>query len=190
MSDSDTWDKRFRGTRDPGPASLVLLSNLHLLPDIGLALDLACGTAGNGLLLAERGLDTELWVVSPMALELQQQWARERGLALRACRRDCEACPPQANQYDVISVAHFLHRPLCRYLSAALKPGGLLFYQTFTANKLGPAGPSRPEFLLQPTELPRLFTELQPRYYRDDDRCGDLNVGERDRALFVGQKPG
>lgn len=183
------WDQRFAGTQEPGPPALVLECNQHLLPSSGTALDLACGTAGNGLLLAQKGLQTSLWDSSAVALELQRQWAIQRGLHIETALRDCELSPPQAEQFDIICVAHFLHRPLCQPLCSALKPGGLLFYQTFCRDKLDPAGPSSPDFLLQAAELPDLFGQLQLRFYREDGRCGDLRLGERNRALLVAQKP-
>ena len=189
MNQAQKWDQRFLGTRVPGPPARVLECNQHLLPTVGQALDLACGTAGNGLLLARCGLRTSLWDISPVALELQRQWAQQRQLVVDTEQRDCERHPPARAQFDVICVAHFLHRPLCRKLGAALKPGGVLFYQTFCSNKLSPEGPSCPDFLLQAGELPRLFTGLQLRFYREDDRCGNLARGERDCALMVAQKP-
>ncbi|MCZ6827991.1 MAG: class I SAM-dependent methyltransferase [Gammaproteobacteria bacterium] len=189
MSQADKWDQRFRGTRQPDAPALVLESNLHLLPAGGLALDLACGIASNGLLLAERGLQTSLWDISSVALELQRQWARQRQLEITTLQRDCARDPPTSEQFDVICVAHFLHRPLCPIVYTALKPGGLLFYQTFCNDKIDPAGPSSPEFLLQPGELPELFRQLRVRFYREDGRCGDLQLGERNRALLVAQKP-
>jgi tellurite methyltransferase len=183
------WDLRFAGTREPGPPALVLECNLHLLPASGTALDLACGTAGNGLLLAQHGLQTSLWDISAVALELQQQWARQQGLQIETSLRDCELRPPAPQQFDIICVAHFLHRPLCQALCSALKPGGLLFYQTFCGDKLDSNGPSNPDFLLQAVELPELFKQLQLRFYREDGRCGNLQAGERNRALLVAQKP-
>jgi tellurite methyltransferase len=183
------WDQRFAGTQEPGAPALVLACNQHLLPGSGTALDLACGTAGNGLLLAQRGLRTSLWDSSAVALELQRKWALQRQLQVDTSLRDCELSPPGAAQFDVICVAHFLHRPLCQALCAALTPGGLLFYQTFCSDKLDSAGPSSPDFLLQAAELPVLFKQLQLRFYREDGRCGDLRQGERNRALLVAQKP-
>ena len=42
-----------------------------------------------------------------------------------------------------------------------LAPGGLLLYETFTLEQQAlPYGPSNPEYLLAPGELPRLFADL------------------------------
>jgi hypothetical protein len=51
-------------------------------------------------------------------------------------------------------------------LAAALAPGGLLLYETFTVHQreLG-YGPSRDEFLLQPGELPGLFPALEVSHH-------------------------
>jgi tellurite methyltransferase len=188
MSDAKKWDRRYRDVTTASPPSWVLTHNQHLLPATGNALDLACGTSGNGLLLAQRGLTTSVWDISHTALTLQLQWAQAEQLTLDTLQRDCEKNPPAAASFDIICVAHFLHRPGCASLSAALKPGGVLFYQTFCANKLASAGPSRAEHLLLPGELPGLFADLQIRFYREDDRCGDLDQGERNRAFLVAQK--
>lgn len=189
MTQEDKWNRRFESATEPGPAALVVSSNLHLLPARGKSLDLACGTAGNGLLFAQHGLDSCLWDISSVALQRQRDWACEQHLPVTVLQRDCEAEPPGVSSFDVICVAHFLHRPLCEHLSAALKPGGLLFYQTFCANKRDPIGPSSPEFLLGEGELPRLFPGLQLRFYREDGHCGDMDRGERNRALMVAEKP-
>ncbi len=184
----DKWEQRYRGAGELLPPARVLMDNLHLLPEQGVALDLACGISGNGALLARRGLRVEVWDTSTEALALQNSMADSEGYPLTTRARDCEQSPPAPDSFDIITVCHFLFRPGCSDLVHALKPGGLLFYQTFTAGKLGDSGPSSANFLLQSNELLSLFSELEVRYYREDARCGDLGYGERDRALFVGQK--
>ena len=88
----------------------------------------------------------------------------------------------------MIVVSRFLHRPSLPALAQALRPGGLLFYQTFNRNK--PAGgPSSPDFLLEPGELPEVFSNLTLRVYQEYGRAGDLNEGNRHETLFVGQAP-
>jgi 2-polyprenyl-3-methyl-5-hydroxy-6-metoxy-1,4-benzoquinol methylase len=190
---TETWERRYSRALLLGqgldPPAKVLASNVHLLPASGLALDLACGNSGNGLLLAQQGLDAHVWDTAPSALALQEKTAAEHKLCLTACLRDCEKSPPETQSFDVISVCHFLHRASCARLVAALKPGGLLFYQTFHCNKVDPHGPSNPDFLLRPNELLMLFKELELRYYREDGACGKLEDGDRNRSYYVGQKP-
>ncbi|MGD8429109.1 MAG: SAM-dependent methyltransferase, partial [Ectothiorhodospiraceae bacterium] len=56
----ETWEKRYGGA-DAAPAqpARVLREFSHLLPEAGVALDLACGRGGNAVYLARRGLDVQ-----------------------------------------------------------------------------------------------------------------------------------
>ena len=71
---------------------------------------------------------------------------------------------------------------------AALKPGGLLFYQTFTRHKLDKSGPSNPDYLLARNELLQLFAPLTVIYYQEYPAIGDLQRGNRNEAQLIGQK--
>jgi SAM-dependent methyltransferase len=182
------WDAAYSGDKQAGEARWVLRENSHLLPVSGTALDLACGLGANALLLAQHGLDTHAWDISPVALEKLKQTGQQQGLDIHTEHRDIEQNPPTPNSFDVIVVSHFLYRPICQDLIAALKPGGLLFYQTYHQQKLGSSGPSSEKFLLKPQELLRLFSNLDIVFYREDGRCGNLEEGLRDLSYLVGQK--
>lgn len=183
------WDQRYRQPPNHEPSSAqVLRENLHLLPKIGDALDLACGLGGNALMLAKAGLQVQAWDLSPVAVaSLQSRLMGESG-SLSATVRDVSANPPQPASFDVIVVSYFLDRTLTQPLCAALRPGGLLFYQTFVRDKVSPLGPSNPDFLLAEGELLSMFAELRPRIYREEGRLGNTTQGLRNEALFVGQK--
>ena len=182
------WDERYREAEPPG-AVRVLMENSHLLPASGEALDLACGLGGNALLLAQAGLRTWAWDISPLAIERLNAAASAAGLPLSAEVRDVLAAPPSALSFDVIIVSRFLERDLCPALMAALRPGGLLFYQTFTRDKAVPGGPVNPDFLLAENELLRLFDGLRLRVYREEGSIGNVQHGFRNEALLVAQQP-
>ena len=88
---------------------------------------------------------------------------------------------------DVV-VSHFLERTLTESLCAALRPGGLLFYQTFVRDKVGQQGPGNPDYLLAENELLSMFATLRLRVYREEGCLGDTMQGLRNEALYVGQK--
>lgn len=185
----EKWDARYReAERIPEPAR-VLAENHHLLPAAGSALDLACGLGENALSLAAAGLAVTAWDLSPVAIERLKAEAQRRGLAVTAEVRDVQARPPGPESFDVILVAHFLDRDLIPAIAAALRPGGLLLYQTFTREAVNACGPSNPDFRLAPNELLRLFPGLLVRVYREEGRLGDLTRGTRDLALLVAQRP-
>ena len=183
------WDAIYRNKpyRRPG-ANEVLVDNLHLLPERGCALDLACGLGGDALLLAAKGFETTAWDCSAVALERLQSAAQEQQTSVitEQCDIDSRAFPSE--QFDVISVGHFLSRPLSDKIVAALKPGGLLFIQTWCREKVAEVGPGNPEFLLAPNELLRLFSALSVVLYREEARVGDLTQGWRNQAMLIGQR--
>ncbi|WP_139556825.1 class I SAM-dependent methyltransferase [Methylotetracoccus oryzae] len=185
----DAWNERYRARGgSPSEACRVLVDNAHLLPPGGEALDLACGTGGNALFLARRGLTVYAWDLALNAVNALRSAARLEASAIHAQACDIDTVAWSADRFDVIVVSRYLDRALAPHLCDSLRPGGLLFYQTFTAAKLDAAGPRNPAFLLDDNELLALFGSLKVRYYREDSRCGDLAVGLRNEAYFVGQK--
>jgi SAM-dependent methyltransferase len=187
---STKWNERFTDATSPGRPASVLADNQHLLPANGRALDLACGLGGNALLLASRGLQVDALDSSSVALAKLTAFAHEQNLPVTAQLCDIERDWRPRPTYDVIVCSHYLHRPACAHIVAALKPGGLLYYQTFTIDKLTSAGPSTQHYLLCTGELLSLFQGLAPIYYREDARYGDLNYGQRDTASLVASKAG
>ena len=182
------WDRRHAEAEGIGEPALILGRYGHLLPREGDALDLACGRGASALFLARRGLATSAWDLSPVAIERLRGAAASAGLAIDAQVRDLVARPPRPGSFDVILVSHFLERGLAGPLMAALRPGGLLFYQTFTRERVGDAGPANPDYRLAPNELLRLFAPLRLRAYQEEGRLGDLGQGVRDLALYVGER--
>ena len=187
--DASKWNQRYREkTQTPGPCS-VLQQQCHLLPETGIALDLACGLGGNSLFLAARNLEVQAWDISAVALARLQQQAAQPDLKISTEIRDLKALPPVPQSFDCIVVSYYLERSICPAIAASLKPGGVLFYQTFTAGKLSDKGPSSKEFLLENNELLQLFQGLEIRFYQENGRCGNLEAGDRDTAMLVAQKP-
>ena len=187
-STQDTWDSRYREAGLPGAPATVLLENAHLLPRSGAALDLACGLGANSLLLAEHGLQTHAWDISPVAVEKLRAVALERRLPIIAEVKDALRDPLPPAQFDVIAVTHYLERALTQPLINALKTGGLLFYQTFTRTAVSDEGPQKDEWRLADGELLTMFAPLRPLVYREEGRIGDLSQGFRNKALLVAVK--
>lgn len=182
------WQARYQATEgEPRPAR-VLRELGFLLPCRGRALDLACGRGGNALLMAAQGLDVSAWDYAPAAIEDLQRRARERGLDIHAEVQDVIAAPLPPDSFDVISVSYFLERDLAPAIAAALRPGGLLFYETFTREAVTDNGPSNPAFRLAPNELLRLFSGLRVVDYCEHARLGDLSAGQRDIASLVAMR--
>jgi SAM-dependent methyltransferase len=157
-----------------GPPSPYLLSELPRLREaaaLGPVLDLACGRGRNALAVAEAGLRVAGIDRDAMALAALRAAARERGAAVPAVRADLEAglgIPVRPASCGGILVFRFLFRPLAPAIEAALAPGGILLYETFTVDQrsLG-HGPGNPAFLLEPGELPALFAGLELLHFSE-----------------------
>lgn len=102
------------------------------------------------------------------------RWLRSRGLAVTGVDRDAAALhalsgldgvtilvadieggpwPFPPGSFDGVVVTNFLHRPLFPRLVGALRPGGVLIYETFAAGNERFGRPANPDHLLQPGEL-------------------------------------
>ena len=182
------WDKIYLDNQAQPEAAQVLSMQRHLLPEQGCALDLACGLGGNAVLLAEHGLQVDAWDISAVALLKLTAYAEQGRLSIATRMGSISPNWLPQNHYDVIVISRFLDRSLCNAIMAALKPEGLLFYQTFTRSKLDQQGPSNPDYLLDANELLTLFSSLSLVFYQEYARIGDLRHGNRNEACFIGQK--
>lgn len=183
------WQEKYREAKERGPVTEVLLQNQHLLPAKGKALDLACGLGANALFLADKGLHCQAWDYSSVALEKLDTSARKQQLPIQTREIDLEIDLFPDDQFDLIVVSHYLHRPLCPAICKALNPGGLLFYQTFCQQKTSTLGPSNSKFLLRENELFNLFPLLNPVVYREERLIGDTSEGFRNQAMLIAQQP-
>ncbi len=184
------WDDHYREAAGLPPKE-VITDNLHLLPpEGGLGLELACGLAANAFTLARHGIEMEAWDISPVAIEKVNARAAAQKLPVRGEARDVVEHPPEAGRYDLVVVTHFLDRTLVPHILAALKPGGLLFYQTYTRTRVSEGGPGKDEWRLADNELLTLFGPMRILYYRENGLVGDTEKGLRSQAAMVAQKPG
>jgi len=186
----EKWDKIYSKNREQVPSATTVLSqNLHLLPDSGIGLELACGLAANSFALAEQGLKMDAWDISTVAVEQVNQRAAAENASVSALARDVVEQPPEQSHYDLVVVSHFLDRSIIASIINCLKPGGLVFYQTFSQTRVGEGGPSNMDFRLADNELLSLFAGFKVLVYREEGLHGDTSKGFRNEAMLVAQKP-
>ncbi len=185
----DKWNKIYsqQNCTDIIP-STVLVENSHLLPSTGKALDLACGMGANAILMAKLKLKVDAWDVSSTALKKLDEYCQLNNLNIDTDLRDVEMMPPKINSYDVVTVSQFLHRPTFHALCESLRVDGLLFYQTFTSEKVHQVGPTNPDFLLEKNELLNLCNGMEILVYREEGIQGDLQQGWRNLAMIVAKR--
>jgi len=184
----DKWNEAYKGADiATAKAAQVLIENEHLLPKTGKALDLACGRAGNAIYLAKRGFDVDAVDISPIVLSSVEQYVSQQNLSITCICQDIEKNGLIDEKYDVIVVSYFLDRALFPEIIRALKPNGLLFYETWSQKKVDDSGPNNLDFRLKATELLKLTSALRPLFYREEGDNGDVSKGLRNVAMLVAQ---
>ena len=184
------WDKVYQDkTVEKSTPAQVLLDNQHLLPSRGKALDYASGLSGNGVFLAQQGLDVTAWDLSGIAVDKINTYSKKNKLSLFAQEIDLEKNSQELQgEFDVVVVSFFLHRESLPVLYNLLKPSGLLFYQTFCGKQVNGLGPSRSSFRLRKGELLEMFSNMRLLSYREDCDLPDNDNVISDQVFFVAQK--
>jgi len=161
-----------------GPSSW-LIDNADLLPRGGAALDLACGRGRHALLLASAGYTVTGVDKDPVKVAALREDAVALNLPLTIGLVDLETGDVDLGTglYDLILVVHYLHRPLFPAIVRALRPGGLLLYETFTVDQAAHGHPRNPEFLLRHGELEALVAPLKAFRSRDGEFEGRFVAG-------------
>lgn len=161
-------------TSRPDPPSPFIVEQIHhIAADRGVgarALDIATGRGRHLHALASAGFDA--FGIDCSLEALQSARARLAVDRLRAhlwCA-DLTATPLPVRAFDLVVVTRYLQRDLFPALTAALKPGGVLLYETFTVGQLRyDRGPRAPEHLLEAGELARSVPGLETLYYVEVD---------------------
>jgi rhodanese-related sulfurtransferase len=174
----------WRGPRDhepgqpfsaTGPCSW-LIQNADLLPQGGEALDVACGRGRHALLLAAASFSVRAVDRDAEKIEALRADAARLDLPVTAEVLDLETGLADLGDgaFDLILGIHYLHRPLFPALIRALRAGGFLLYETFTVDSAARGGPTNPDFLLKPGELPRLVVPLEILRRREGEYEGRM----------------
>ena len=191
------WDDKYQNASLKTSANpcFALKEHSKLLPFQGRALDLASGLGGNARFLAQCGLKVDAWDISDNALTILNNWASLNHMPITPLITDLEQMILPYQQFDVIVVSRYLDRSLFPALSDALKPSGLLFYQTF----LGPVqenAPRNPDFYVKTGELSQTWPKLETLVYGEGwlgNENTDTNNPEQDNikhrySWYIGRK--
>ncbi len=150
-----------------GKPSSFLVEHVDLLPE-GSVLDVATGRGRNAVYLARRGFEVEGIDISPEALDAARKLAKEFGVSPTFRTMDLESdvsLPREA--FDVIVCFNYLHRPLIPLLKRALRPGGMMVYETYIVDQARFGRPKNPEHLLRHNELLGFFQDFRCIRYRE-----------------------
>ena len=185
-SSQSDWDAKHRLAAEAPPAepASIVRELLPLLP-AGPALDIACGTGRHALFLAARGQHVTAVDFSSVALDVLEVRARSMRVPVRRSeslhepgrprrgglelmQADLERTHLPERCYDLVLCIQYLQRSLFPQIGRALRPDGVLLFETYTRAQLEFAGgPRNPAYLLETGELREAFPELSVLFYRE-----------------------
>ncbi|MFQ5690363.1 MAG: class I SAM-dependent methyltransferase [Gemmatimonadota bacterium] len=165
----------------------ILLDAEPWLASPGVALDLACGAGRNALFLAERGWRVLAVDLSRDGFRRLSRRARSRGLTIQPVLADLERFGVRPGRVDLVVNTHFLLRSLFPLIRAALRPGGLLLFETFGIDELETLGGDvRRAYVLERGELPRAFPGFEILLH--EEGVFEREEGERGLARLIARK--
>jgi dihydroneopterin aldolase len=178
-----------------GHPSPFLVTQLPRFPQ-GKVLDVATGLGRHAAFLATQGFSVHGIDRNREALDFLNARNQEAGhLPITTECMDLETNdlkPPDlgTEAYNVILVFFYLYRPLFPQLIKALKPGGVILYETFLLeNHIHRQHPRRKEFCLETNELLTLLQGFQILHYDEGDHIGTSKTDRAFTARAMARKP-
>ena len=127
----------------------------------GTVLDVACGSGRHSAFLLENNLKV-------VAVDREPQ--RIPGARfIQADLEDGSPWPLPGEQFEGVVVTNYLNRRIFPEILQALKPAGILIYETFMLGNERFGKPSNPEFLLRPGELLEAFAGLTVKGFEEGE---------------------
>ncbi len=166
LDDARRWNERY--SQDARYATFTqprpfLIDQAHWLPSTGLALDVAMGLGGNAAFMLERGLRVIGVDISSVAVAR----AKISQPALMAVIADLDRFYLPVCRFDVILNFYYLQPDLWHHYEDALRPEGILIFETLTREMLSLQPDRDPAFLLAPGALRDGFPHLEVLAYRE-----------------------
>lgn len=132
------------------------------------AFDVAMGRGRHTIELARAGFRT-------FGVDVRFDAVRDATIATTAAGFVCHCwCadltqhPLPRERFELVVVARYLQRDLFPSIRAAVVPGGVVLYETFTTAQLAlGVGPRSPEHLLEPGELRQHFEGFEILFYEE-----------------------
>jgi SAM-dependent methyltransferase len=188
-SDRSRWDERYRigDWADIDEPATILRRAEAWLKQPGLALDVACGAGRNALYLARRGFTVIAVDISWEGLQRLAHRARAEELPIHIVHADLEHFHLKDACFDLIINNRFLLRSLFPAFVRALKPGGLLLFETLNVDEIEVLGGDiRREYALERGELRQAFSDLEILFY--EEGVFDEPEGERGLARLIARR--
>lgn len=168
--DKERWDEKYQNNKIPD-TPIKLITDYANLATGRQALDIACGMGRHSKYLASLGFEVDALDISSVALEQLKNVPH-----IHAKEVDFDTYTLPKEKYDLIVCTYYLERKLFPQMIEALKPNGMILFETFLHHPDNERAPSNPDFMLKEGELEAHFGKrcelLQLPEFWDEDYLG------------------
>jgi len=152
QADKERWNEKYQDNQIPNEPT-KLIKEYAPLATGRQALDIACGMGRHSRYLASLGFEVDALDISSVAI------ASLQGIPhINAIEVDFDTYALAKEKYDIIVCTYFLERKLFPQMIEALKPNGILLFETFVHHPQNEKSPSNPAFMLAKGELEAFFS--------------------------------
>jgi 2-polyprenyl-3-methyl-5-hydroxy-6-metoxy-1,4-benzoquinol methylase len=170
--DKERWDEKYQNNKIPDEPIKLITDYAALAPG-KQALDIACGMGRHSKYLASLGFEVDALDISSVALDQLKEIPH-----IHAKEVDFDTYTLPKEKYDLIVCTYYLERKLFPQMIEALKPNGIILFETFLHHPDNERAPSNPAFMLNEGELEATF----------DERCELLYIPEFWDEDYLGYK--
>ena len=174
QEDKGRWNKRYKEKPFRTWVEPVLEKYIERA-NVGYALDIACGEGRNTRFLLQKGFEVDAVDFSDYALS-----QIEDNPKIHKIDADLDFYSLEKNKYDLIVNINYLNRRFFHQIKEALKPRGVVIFETFIIAHGDFDNPQNPEYLLRKNELLHAFIDMDVIYYEER-----LDVNMRSEKTMV-----
>lgn len=172
LKDKERWDEKYQNNKIPDEP-IKLITDYAALSTGKQALDIACGMGRHSKYLASLGFEVDALDISSVALDQLKEIPH-----IHAKEVDFDTYTLPKEKYDLIVCTYYLERKLFPQMIEALKPNGIILFETFLHHPDNERAPSNPAFMLKKGELEATF----------DEKCELLHIPEFWDKDYLGYK--
>lgn len=158
----DEWDQRFLSKNyifGKKPAEF-LKENIKFLSQRSTVLDMGMGEGRNAVFLASKGHHVVGVDISSVAVQKANSLAREFSTEIKGVVASLDSYQINDGSFDVILCFYYVDRKLISKMKKWLKPGGIIFYEAHTMEKLSEGKLLNKNYLVKKGEIKEFFSDM------------------------------